>query len=211
MNPIKVIARFDHFSLLLPWTSTITIVTTLISYLPTPLLVHGTHSTPSSGYSLSFDCPASPSLISNFHAVFPKCLMTNILLTLALTSSGASLLTSGFFSGAFIFHTTRGGVSCWTWSFESRIVLKLFLMKHLRLQLPILGAGHIRCLHRQHHRVHQVFRRLRRYSEKFWSLACRNYHLNERGRRVKPRDNKFTRHVLYVSFHLWEQLSSVAL
>lgn len=123
MNPIKVIARFNHFSLLLPWTSTITIVTTLISYLPTPLLVHGTHSTPSSGYSLSFDCPASPSLISNFHAVFPKCLMTNILLTLALTSSGASLLTSGFFSGAFIFHTTRGGVSCWTWSFKSEIVL----------------------------------------------------------------------------------------
>ena len=38
--------------------------------------------------------------------------------TLALTSSGASLLTSGFFSGAFIFHTTRGGVSCCTWRIQ---------------------------------------------------------------------------------------------
>ena len=38
--------------------------------------------------------------------------------TFALTSSGASLLTSGFFSGAFIFHTTRGGVSCCTWRIQ---------------------------------------------------------------------------------------------
>ena len=47
--------------------------------------------------------------------------------TLALTSSGASLLTSGFFSGAFIFHTTRGGVSCCTWRIQGGGEMMLYL------------------------------------------------------------------------------------
>ena len=48
-------------------------------------------------------------------------------ITLALTSSGASLLTSGFFSGAFIFHTTSGGVSCCTWKWKCMMAAMLFL------------------------------------------------------------------------------------
>ena len=46
--------------------------------------------------------------------IFANSVRNSVFSTLALTSSGASLLTRGFFSGAFIFHTTRGGVSCCT-------------------------------------------------------------------------------------------------
>ena len=101
----------------------------IISYLLTPPLARGTRWELSSGCWRAFDSLASPKscwlirilMINTQYLAYNMRYSAFTLLdfghiTLALTSSGASLLTSGFFSGAFIFQTTRGGVSCCTWT-----------------------------------------------------------------------------------------------
>lgn len=75
--------------------------------------------------------------------------------TLARTSSGFSGRTSGFFSGAFIFHTTLG-----VWWRERDIYLyskqkKVISYRHNALA-SVLGGRDVRILDSQHDGIHEV-------------------------------------------------------